>query len=86
MPQSILANPKKYLWPYFPPGATGKVVIFRTSKTTFKRILLNQLQIDYDDENHDYDDDNGDNLDAYDDDNDQKPSTAMTSPKHATHL
>ena len=46
----------------------------------------NQIPIDYDDENGDYGDDNGDYFDAYDDDNDQKPSTAMTSsPKHATH-
>ena len=27
-----------------------------------KRVLLNKIQIDYDDENHDYDDGNGDNM------------------------
>ena len=35
---------------------------FRTSKTTFKRVLQNQIPIDFDDENYendDYDNDNG---------------------------
>ena len=54
------------------------MVLFQTSKTTFKRILQNQIPIDYDDENYEYDDENGDHYDGYDDDNDQKPSTTMT--------
>ena len=44
----------------------------------FSIIAQNQIPIEYDDENYEYDDDNGDNFDAYDDDNDQKPSTTMT--------
>ena len=42
----------------------------RPSKTTFRRLLRNQIPIENDDEN---DDDNGDNFDAYDDDKHQKP-------------
>ena len=34
---------------------------FRPSKTTFRRVLTNQILIENDDEN---DDDNGDNFDA----------------------
>ena len=46
---------------------------FRTSKTIFKRILQNLVQIDYDNENDECDDDNGDNVDDYDDENYPKP-------------
>ena len=46
---------------------------FCTSKTTFKRISQNLVQIDYDNENDECDDDNGDNVDDYDDENDPKP-------------
>ena len=46
------------------------MVLFRTSKTTFKRILQNLVQIDYDNVNID---DNGDNIDDYDSEYDQKP-------------
>ena len=45
------------------------MVLFQASKTTFKRVLWNQIPIENDDEHHEYDDDNGDNFDAYDDDN-----------------
>ena len=55
-----------------------KIVLFRTLKTTIKRVLPNQIPIDYDDENYEYDDENGDNYDGYDDDNVQKPSTTIT--------
>ena len=65
------ALPRK-VCPPPPRGATGKVVLFfRPSKTTFKRVLRNQIPI----ENDEYDDDDGDNFDnfdAYDDDNAQK--------------
>ena len=54
------------LTPPLPRGATGNVVLFQTSKTTFQRVLQNQIPIVYDDENDD-------NFDAYDDDNDPKP-------------
>ena len=37
---------------------------------TFKRILQNQIPIDYDDKNYEYDDENGDDCDGYDDDKD----------------
>ena len=47
-----------------PCGATGKVVLFfQPSKTTFKRLLRNQIPIENDNENDEYDDDNGDNFD-----------------------
>ena len=42
-----------------------KIVLFRTLKTTIKRVLPNQIPIDYDDENYEYDDENGDYYDAY---------------------
>ena len=51
--------------------STGKVVLFRTSKTTFKRVLQILVQIDY--ENYDCDDDNGDYIDDYDNENNKKP-------------
>ena len=51
---------------------------FWPSKTTFKRVLRNQIPIENDDEHHEYDDDNGDNFDAYDDDNAQKSLATMT--------
>ena len=60
-------------YPPSPRGNGQRGPFFRPSKTTFKRVLQNQIPIDYDDENDDYDDDNGDNFDDYDDDNDQKP-------------
>ena len=48
-----------------PRGATSNVVLFfRPSKTTFKRVLRNQIPIENDTENYEYDDDNGDNVDA----------------------
>ena len=47
--------------PYGKKQATGKVVLFRPSKTTFKSVLRNQIPIENDDES---DDDNGDNFDA----------------------
>ena len=37
---------------------------FRPSKTTFKRILRNQIPIENDHENDEYDDENGDNFDV----------------------
>ena len=43
------------------------------SKTTFKRLLQNQVLIDYDIENYDYYDDSGDNFYEDGDENDQKP-------------
>ena len=42
-------------------------------KTTYKRVLQNLVQIDYDNENNDNNDDNGENIDDYDNENDQKP-------------
>ena len=53
------------LTPPPPRGGTGKVVLFfRPSKTTFKRILRNQIPIENDRENDEYDDENGDNFDV----------------------
>ena len=46
------------------------MVIFLAVKKTFKRLVKNQIPIDYDDENYEYDDDIDDNFDAYDKDND----------------
>ena len=43
------------------------------SKMTLKRIIQNQMPIDYEDENENYDYDRSNNFDAYDDANDQKP-------------
>ena len=41
---------------------------------TLKRIIQNQIPIDYEDANENYDYDRGNNFDTYDDDvNDQKP-------------
>ena len=37
---------------------------FRPSKTTFKRVLRNQIPIENDRENYEYDDENGDNFDV----------------------
>ena len=48
------------------------MVLFPTAKTTFKRVLQNQAQIDYDNENDDLYDDNGDNCDDHGDENYQK--------------
>ena len=46
--------------------ATGNVVLFfRPSKTTFKRVLRNQIPIENDRENDEYDDENGDNFDVW---------------------
>ena len=42
-------------------------------KRTFKRVLQNLVQSEYDNENYEYDDDNGDGIDGYDNYNDQKP-------------
>ena len=51
--------------PPLPRGATGNVVLFfRPSKTTFKRVLRNQIPIENDRENYEYDDENGDNFDV----------------------
>ena len=52
-------------YPLPPRGGTGKVVLFfRPSKTTFKRVLRNQIPIENDRENDEYDDENGDNFDV----------------------
>ena len=58
----------------YPPRATGNVVLFRPSKTTFKCVLRNQIPIENDDE-----------MVMmiviilmFDDDNAQKSSTTMT--------
>ena len=40
------------------------VLFFRPSKTTFKRVLRNQIPIENDRENDEYDDENGDNFDV----------------------
>ena len=47
----------------YPPGRGNgqRSPFFRPSKTTFRRVLQNQILIENDDEN---DDDNGDNFDA----------------------
>ena len=45
---------------------------FQPPKKTFKCVLQNQVQINYDDENDEYNDDNGDNIHDYDDENNQK--------------
>ena len=50
--------------PYKKKQAMGKVVLFRPSKTTFKRVLRNQIPIENDRENDEYDDENGDNFDV----------------------
>ena len=45
---------------------------FQLPKTTFKRVLQNQVQIDFDNENDDFCDENCNNFDDYGDENDQK--------------
>ena len=45
-----------------------------TSKTTFKRLLQNLAQIDYDNENHEY---NDDNIEDCDNENDQKQTNTL---------
>ena len=45
---------------------------FRPPKTTYQRILQNQVQIDFDNANDDFCDENGNNFDDYGDENDQK--------------
>ena len=50
-----------------------KLSFFWTSKLTFKRVLQNLVQMDYDYENYEYDDENGYNIDDYNNENDQKP-------------
>ena len=50
---------------------------FRTSKTIFKRILQNLVQIDYDNENYEYNDGNGDTIDDNDNENDQKHTNTL---------
>ena len=47
--------------PPLPAGQQATWSFFRLSKTTFKRVLWNQIQIENDDENGDG---NGDNFDA----------------------
>ena len=59
--------------PSTPSLKRAKWSFFRPAKTTFWRVLRNQVQIDYDNENDDYYDDNGDNLYDYGDGNYQKP-------------
>ena len=49
------------LTPPSPAGQQATWSFFRPSKTTFKRVLRNQIPIENDDENGD---DNGDNFDA----------------------
>ena len=45
---------------------------FRMSKTAFKCVLQNVVQIDYNNENYEYNDDNGDTIDDYDNEKDRK--------------
>ena len=48
-----------------PPRGNGqRGPFFRPSKTTFKRVLRNQIPIENDRENDEYDDENGDNFDV----------------------
>ena len=50
-----------------PPPSRGngqRGPFFRPSKTTFKRVLRNQIPIENDRENDEYDDENGDNFDV----------------------
>ena len=49
-----------------PPGRGNgqRGPFFRPSKTTFKRVLRNQIPIENDRENDEYDDENGDNFDV----------------------
>ena len=44
---------------------------------TFKRVLQNQIQIDFDNENDDFCDENSNNFDDYSDKNDQKQTNTM---------
>ena len=46
-----------------PPSPRGRWSFFRTSKTTFKRVLENLVPIDYDKENNEYNDGKGDDID-----------------------
>ena len=55
------ALPRQVLPPPSPRGNGQRGPFFRPSKTTFRRVLQNQILIENDDEN---DDDNGDNFDA----------------------
>ena len=48
------------------------MVLFSAAKTTLKRVLQNQVQIDFDNENDDFCDENGNSFDDYCDENDQK--------------
>ena len=51
--EKTFLNGQRAMWSFFWP-----------SKTTFKRVLRNQIPIENDNENDEYDDDNGDNFDA----------------------
>ena len=63
---------------------------FRPSKMTFQRVLQNQVQIDFDNENDDLCDENSNNFDNYGDENDQKTDKylvffSQNIPKLITH-
>ena len=47
------------------------MVLFRSPKTTFKRVLQNQVQIDFDNKYGDFCDENSNNFDDHSDENDQ---------------
>ena len=51
-------------------------------KKTFKRVLQNLVQIDFDNENYEFDDDNGDNIDDYDNENYQNPDKYHIDKKY----
>ena len=48
------------------------MVLFPAAKNDTKRVLQNQVQIDFDNENDDFCDENCNNFDVYGDENDQK--------------
>ena len=59
------------------PPQTARWSFFRLPKTTFQRVLQNQVQIDFDDENYDFCDENINNFVDYGDENDQKQTNTM---------
>ena len=58
------ALPRQVLPPPSPRGNGQRGPFFRPSKTTFKRVLRNQILVENDRENDEYDDENGDNFDV----------------------
>ena len=59
-------SPKRARWSFF-----------RLQKTTFQRVLQNQIQIDIDNENEDFCEENSNTFDDYGDEYDQKQTITI---------